>query len=88
MTTFNTNTTVSTTQITSSLRRFAHWGWSYVVEARSRRSQTASLSRLKERDLRDIGLTENDISTVSHLPLDADAASALRRARLDRSGNW
>lgn len=88
MTTFNTNTTSSTTKIIPALRRFAHWGWSYVLEARSRWSQTASLSRLKERDLRDIGLTENDISTVSQLPLEADAASALRRARLDRSGNW
>lgn len=88
MTTFNTNTTSSTTQITSSLRRFAHWGWSYVIEIRTRRAQAASLSRLKERDLRDIGLIENDISTANHMPLEADAASALRCARLDRSGNW
>ena len=58
------------------------------MEIRARRVQAASLSRLKERDLRDIGLINNDITTANHMPLEADAASALRRARLDRSRNW
>ncbi len=88
MTTFNTNTTTSITQITSALRRFAHWGWACIMEICSRRAQAASLRQLKESDLKDIGLIENDISSVNHMSLDSDAASVLRRTRLGRSGNW
>ena len=88
MTTLSTNETASATQITVTLRRFANWGWSSVLEICARRKQTVSLRQLKERDLQDIGLIENDITVAGHLPLSIDAAAVLQRASLGRSRNW
>ena len=88
MTAFNTNTSTSTTQITYFLRQLASLYSSRAAEVRSRRALAVSLNGLKESDLRDIGLIENDISATNQMPLEDDAASSLRRTRLERSGNW
>ena len=51
-------------------------------------TQTACLLQLKDRDLQDIGLIENDITVADRLPLSIDAAAVLQRVSHDRSGNW
>lgn len=88
MTTITTNSKVPTDQTPSALRQFAQWSQTCLLEFRARRAQNASLHRLKDRDLRDIGITEHDIYAANNLPLSADAALALDRIRPIRSGNW
>lgn len=88
MTTITTNTTVPTNHTPSAIRQFAQWLWACLLELRARRAQTAFLHRLKDRDLRDIGLIEHDMHAVNNLTLSTDAALALDRIRHSRSGNW
>lgn len=48
----------------------------------------ASLGRLSDANLRDIGLTRNDVEAATHLGASRDASEILaRKARL-RAGNW
>jgi uncharacterized protein YjiS (DUF1127 family) len=88
MTTFTTNSLAPTTHEVSVLRRFMLWTRNRFPEYRACRAQIASLRQLKSRDLKDIGLIENDISAAIGLPLSSDAAMSLQRASLGRSGNW
>jgi uncharacterized protein YjiS (DUF1127 family) len=88
MTTFTTDSPIPIASIFSAQRRIANRIWICIVEFQVRRAQTASLSCLKSRDLRDIGLIDNDISAANSLPISANAAMALHRARQGRIGNW
>ena len=88
MTILTDNSTVPATREPSVLRRFLRWIWSCIQEIQARRVQTASLHHLKSRDLKDVGLIENDIAAAKSLPVGTDAVDALHRARLDRSSNW
>ncbi len=88
MTTFTTNSIAPTTFEPSVLRRFAQWTRNRILEFRARRAQIACLRQLKSRDLKDIGLIENDICAANGLPLSSDAATSLHSAILGRSGNW
>lgn len=88
MTTLTKNSSAPVAQIRVTPRRPMQVIWSWVIEMRARRVQSDALRQLKDRDLKDIGLIDNDISAASHLPLGSDAAAALHRASLGRSGNW
>jgi len=88
MTTFTTNTTRPTTQISSAPHQFMRKIRSGLLEWQARRKQIATLRRLKSGDLRDIGLIEHDISAAGRLPLSTDAATSLHRTSLGRSRNW
>ena len=88
MTSFTSNLRTPAIQSRQTPRRPMQVIWSWIIELRTRRVQSAALHQLKDRDLKDIGLTDNDISAASHLPLSSDAAAALHRASLHRSGNW
>ena len=88
MTNFTSNSTAPAAQVRFTPRRPLQMIWSWAIEMRERRAQSDALRQLKDRDLKDIGLIDNDISAASHLPLGSDAAAALHRACLHRSGNW
>ena len=88
MTTLTNNSSAPAAQIRVTSRRPMQVIWSWIIELRTRRVQSAALHQLKDRDLKDIGLIDNDISAARHLPLSSDAAAALHRASLHRSGNW
>ena len=86
MTTLTNNSSAPAAQSRFTPRRPMQVIWSWVIEMRAPRAQSDALRQLKDRDLKDIGLIDNDISAASHLPLSSDAA--LHRASLGRSGNW
>jgi len=65
---------------TSALRRFLEWP-ARVSAARKTMSQLAAMS---DHQLRDIGLSRQDLSDVSALPLDADPSPLLERRRSAR----
>ena len=88
MTTLTNNSSAPAAQIRVTSRRPMQVIWSWVIEMRARRAQSDALRQLRDRDLKDIGLIDNDISVASHLPLGSDAVAALHRASLGRSGNW
>lgn len=88
MTSFTNNLSTPAIQSRQTPRRLMQMICSRIIELRTRRAQSAALHQLKDRDLKDIGLIDNDISNVSHLPLSSNAAAALHRASLHRSGNW
>lgn len=59
-----------------------------VEEIRNRRHIRKSLGSLSSRDLRDIGLTVNDVDSANSAPLSQDAATELKmKARLT-SASW
>ena len=88
MTTFATNSNTTANQTLSSLRQFANKMGACIIQLCVRRAQNASLSRLTRRDLKDIGLVDDDISSANSLPLDSDAAAFLSSTRQRRIGNW
>lgn len=59
-----------------------------IKELRRRQSDARALRELDPRDLKDIGLTENDVTAAHGNPLSIDASDALHRASLQRSRNW
>jgi uncharacterized protein YjiS (DUF1127 family) len=65
---------------TGALRRALSWP-ARVVNARRTLSQLANMS---DYELRDIGLTRQDLSDVTALPLDADPSPLLVRRRAAR----
>ncbi len=58
------------------------------AELRRRKGIEKALARLSPRDLRDIGLTPNDIECVGSRPLAHDVATELHHKALLRCGNW
>ena len=88
MTSFTSNSSTTAIQTRRAPRRPMHMIWSWIIELRVRRAQFAVLSQLKDRDLRDVGLIDNDITNAKHLPLGTSATSALHGASFSRSGNW
>ena len=65
---------------TSALRRLLEWP-ARVSAARKTMTQLAAMS---DHQLRDIGLTRQDLHDVSALPIDADPAPLLERRRSAR----
>ena len=57
-------------------------------EALARQAMKASLGKLSEKHLRDIGLTRNDLSVTAHVNLPSSGALELVKAARSRSGNW
>jgi hypothetical protein len=53
-----------------------------------RQRTRASLNKLSGKDLRDIGLIRNDVSSIVHIPLPSSGALDLSNIRKARSGNW
>lgn len=88
MTLFHTESAVPSAPLRIGLCRGLLWMQNRFAEWTARRSNATALRRLKARDLRDIGLVRSDILAVHGLPGSANAADALRRKCLGRSGNW
>jgi len=65
---------------TATLRRLLEWP-ARVSAARKTMNELAAMS---DHQLRDIGLSRQDLSDVSALPLDADPSSLLERRRVAR----
>ena len=59
-----------------------------LAEFHNRRKLSASLSKLSDKDLRDICLTRQDVETSCNSPLSNDAAEELRKTAKSRAGNW
>ena len=68
----------------SVLRRALSWP-ARVGAARRTMSQ---LARMSEYELRDIGLTRQDVADATALPLDADPSTLLVRRRAAREHAW
>ena len=64
----------------SALRRALNWP----ARVGAARRTMAQLARMSEYELRDIGLTRQDVADASALPLDADPSSLLARRRAAR----
>lgn len=60
--------------------RLAAW-FEHVAAERIDRAAFDTLTRLDDRQLRDIGLTREDVEWASKLPLSRSAAEALKRRR-------
>jgi uncharacterized protein YjiS (DUF1127 family) len=65
----------------SLLARIALWPV-HVIEARRTLAQLAALS---DYELRDVGLTRQDLADLTARPLDEDPTPHLNRARIDRA---
>ena len=59
-----------------------------LAEFHNRRKLRGSLSKLSDKDLRDICLTRQDIEASCNSPLTNDAADELRKTSKSRLGNW
>ena len=57
-------------------------------EAADRRRMKESLRSLSAKDLRDVGLTRNDVSSIDQLPLSWSSAQELSQTAMRRAGNW
>ncbi len=57
-------------------------------EIDSHRRMKASLVDLSAKDLRDIGLTRNDVTSIGDLPLPSSGALELVQTAGSRAGNW
>ena len=68
----------------SALRRALSWP-ARVGAARRTMNQ---LARMSEYELRDIGLTRQDVADATALPLDADPSTLLVRRRAAREHAW
>ena len=88
MSTITFHSPIPTTSVLSWPRRTAHRLLNLILELRVRRAQTRSLGRLTSRELKDVGLIENDIAAANNLPIGSDAAMALKQASRGRLGNW
>ena len=53
-----------------------------------RRAIKAGLVQLSEKHLRDIGLTQNDVSSIARTPLPSNGALELSSICKSRAGNW
>lgn len=53
-----------------------------------RRAIYGDVKKLSERDLKDIGLTEADVQSVSSMPFSVDAAAELSMRAKSQSNNW
>ncbi len=59
-----------------------------MLEFVNRQRLKAAVGKLSARELRDIGLTENDVSSVGHSSLQSSASELLDKVRRSRAGNW
>lgn len=66
--------------VASALRRALTWP----ARVGAARRTMAQLARMSEYELRDIGLTHQDVADANALPLDADPSSLLARRRAAR----
>jgi uncharacterized protein YjiS (DUF1127 family) len=54
----------------------------------NRQIMKASLEKLSDKHLRDIGLTRNDVSSIARMPLPSNGALELSNICKSRAGNW
>lgn len=59
-----------------------------IQEIADRQKLKTAMGNLSDKDLRDVGLTEDDLMTVRNLGLSTSALELLRDARKKRLGNW
>ena len=66
------------------------WGFlkNFINQIISRWEIHQQMGNLSERHLRDIGLTQNDLQSVSTTPLSVDASKELSVRALNQSRNW
>lgn len=57
-------------------------------ELNRRLKMQSSLGKLSARDLRDIGLTKDDVASAGHYPLSQNTSETLRQKTLQRATNW
>jgi len=54
----------------------------------SRHKTKARLGNLPEKYLRDIGLTQNDVASIPHMPLPSNGVLFFSEIGRSRAGNW
>ncbi len=59
-----------------------------ILEIANRQRLKSTIGKLSAKDLRDVGLTEDDLMSVQNLGLSTSAPELLRDARQNRIGNW
>ena len=88
MTSFTTNIFIPSRHEKATARPLWHRLIATANELRRRQSDARALRELDARDLKDIGLTENDLTAAHSMPLSIDASDALHRTSLQRCRNW
>lgn len=59
-----------------------------ILEVVKRQGLKSNIGKLSARDLRDVGLTENDVTSAQGASWAASASELLSEARRTRAGNW
>jgi hypothetical protein len=82
------NTSSNKISITQKLSRLIAIAGKLTLEVASRQRMKSTIGKLSAKDLRDVGLTENDLLSVQNLKLSNSASELLRADRQNRIGNW
>ena len=88
MTFISQSTTYSHNTGIQMLAALAAYAGRLLSEAAQRRRIRNSIGHLPEKYLRDIGLTEHDVSSATKLPLPFSSARELSATTKTRAGNW
>ena len=88
MTTYSFEQIGTETAKTAWLRKAGGRIASLFTEMRDRSATRHILMRLKDHELRDIGLTKGDVETFGAMPLSGDAVDRLQTRMLRNSQNW
>ena len=88
MTFINQNTSSHKMLTTQNLPRLIASAGKLILEIANRQRLKSTIGNLSAKDLRDVGLTENDLTSVRILELSSSAQKLLHDARNDRIGNW
>jgi len=88
MTSISQNTSRQQRSWNVSLQGLAETALAVFSEVFDRNELTESLGNLSAKNLRDIGLIENDVTSIGHLSLSSDASHGLSETRRSRLTNW
>ena len=87
--TFIARTTPPSTNSGSlTLSRFVTNTCKLILEVVNRQRLKSTFGKLSARDLRDVGLTENDVTSAQGASLATSASELQREARIARAENW
>lgn len=88
MTIFNIEHSLPSDQSDSKLLQLGQNINLWWAEIQNRRKLRSSLTKLSEKDLRDICVTRNDVQASCNSSLSCDAAQELSKTAKARAGNW
>lgn len=88
MTYITTQKSKASTALPIAISNLLKWAAHRVAEHTRRQRLVKDTGKLRERHLRDVSLTGNDIEMISRMPLVVDAQKELSSVAKSRSRNW